>query len=97
LPEPYYGGSIRDEKVFVWNDDITALQKRVIDYLAQEKVIPSNQLLPGAIDDSLARQAMKDMNVTSPLVRIKAVPIEKGYPLLNEVKRIEDYANLFTI
>ena len=40
---------------------------------------------------------MKDMNVTSPLVRIKAVPIEKGYPLLNEVKRIEDYANLFTI
>jgi NitT/TauT family transport system substrate-binding protein len=97
LPEPYYGGPIRDEKVFVWNDDITALQKRVIDYLAQEKVIPSNQLLPGAIDDSLARQAMKDMNVTSPLVRIKAVPIEKGYPLLNEVKRIEDYANLFTI
>ena len=39
LPEPYYGGPIRDEKVFVWNDDITALQKRVIDYLAQEKVI----------------------------------------------------------
>ena len=81
----------------MWNDDITALQKRVIDYLAREKVIPSNQLLPGAIDDSLARQAMKEMNVSSPLVRIKAVPLEKGYPLLNDTKRVEEYVNLFKI
>ena len=37
------------------------------------------------------------MNVTSPLVRIKAVPIEQGYPLLNDTKRIEEYVNLFKI
>ena len=22
MPEPYYGGPIRDEKLFVWNDDV---------------------------------------------------------------------------
>lgn len=97
IPEPYYGGPIRDEKLFVWNDDVRALQKRVLDYLALEKIIPSNQLLPGAIDDSIARQAMKEMNVSSPLVRIKAVPIEQGFPLLNDTKRIEEYVNLFKL
>ncbi len=74
-----------------------ALQKRVLDYLAQEKIIPSNQLLPGAIDDSLAREAMKEMNVSSPLIRLKAVPIEQGYPLVNDTKRVEEYVNLFKI
>jgi NitT/TauT family transport system substrate-binding protein len=97
LPEPYFGGSIRDEKLFVWNDEVRALQKRVLDYLAQEKIIPSSELLPGAIDDSLAREAMKEMNVTSPLVRLKAVPIETGYPLLQDPKRVEEYAALFKV
>ena len=40
---------------------------------------------------------MKEMNVTSPLTRIKAVPIEKGFPLLNDTKRIEEYVDLFKI
>jgi hypothetical protein len=97
IPEPYFGGPIRDEKLFVWNEDVHALQKRVIDYLAQEKVIPSNALLPGAIDDSLAREAMKEMSVTSPLTRLKAVPIEKGFPLVNDTKRVAEYADLFKI
>ena len=97
IPEPYYGGPIRDEKLFVWNDDIYALHKRILDYLAREKITPSNQLLPGAIDDSMAREAMKEMKVTSPLVRIKAVPLDQGYPLLNDPKRIEDYVNLFKL
>ena len=97
IPEPYFGGPIRDEKLFVWNDDVRALQKRVLDYLAQEKIIPSNELLPDAVDDSLAREAMKEMNVSSPLVRLKAVPIEQGYPLVNDTKRVEEYVNLFKI
>jgi NitT/TauT family transport system substrate-binding protein len=97
IPEPYYGGAIRDEKLFVWNDDIYALHKRILDYLAREKITPSNQLLPGAIDDSIAREAMKEMKVTSPLVRIKAVPLDQGYPLLDDPKRIEDYVNLFKL
>jgi hypothetical protein len=69
----------------------------VVEYLAQEKVIPSSELLPGAIDDSLARDAMKEMNVNSPLVRLKAVPLEKGYPLHNDAKRVEEYVALFKI
>jgi len=97
IPEPYYGGPIRDEKLFVWNDDIWALHRRVLDYLAREKIIPSSQLLPGAVDDSLAREAMKEMNVSSPLVRLKAVPLEKGYPLVNDAKRVEEYAELFKL
>jgi hypothetical protein len=97
IPEPYYGGPIRDEKLFVWNDEIWALHRRILDYLAREKIIPSNQLLPGAVDDSMARQAMKEMNVTSPLIRIKAVPLDQGYPLVNDPKRIEEYANLFKL
>lgn len=97
IPDPYYGGPIRDEKLFVWNDDVRALQKRVIEYLAQEKIIPSNELLPGAVDDSRAREAMKEMKVSSPLVRLKAVPLEQGYPLHNDPKRIEEYVNLFKI
>jgi NitT/TauT family transport system substrate-binding protein len=97
LPEPYFGGPIRDEKLFVWNDDVRALQRRVLEYLAQEKVIPSKDLLPGAVDDSLAREAMKEMSVSSPLTRIKAVPIEKGYPLVNDPKRTAEYVELFKL
>jgi NitT/TauT family transport system substrate-binding protein len=97
IPEPYFGGPIRDEKLFVWNDEVHALQKRVLEYLAQEKIIPSSELLPGAIDDSLARQAMKEMNVSSPLVRLKAIPIEQGYPLFQDPKKVEEYAALFKI
>jgi NitT/TauT family transport system substrate-binding protein len=97
IPDPYYGGPIRDEKLFVWNDEVRALQKRVIEYLAQEKIIASNELLPGAVDDSLAREAMKEMKVSSPLVRLKAVPLGQGYPLHNDPKRIEEYVNLFEI
>ncbi|RTL55239.1 MAG: nitrate ABC transporter substrate-binding protein [Bradyrhizobiaceae bacterium] len=95
LPDPYFGGSIRDEKLFVWNDDVTALQKRVLEFLAKEKVVPSAELLPGAIDDSLARQAMKEMGVSSPLVRLKAIPLEKGYPLVQDPKQIDKYVELF--
>jgi NitT/TauT family transport system substrate-binding protein len=97
IPEPYYGGPIRDEKLWVWNDDVWALQHRVLDYLAREKIIPSSQLLPGAVDDSIARQAMQEMNVASPLARIKAVPLEQGYPLVNDTKRVEEYVNLFKL
>ena len=97
IPEPYYGGAIRDEKLWVWNDDIWALHRRVLEYLAREKIVPSSQLLPGAVDDSIARQAMKEMNVTSPLVRIKAVPLDQGYPLVNDTKRIEEYVSLFKL
>ncbi|MDH3670495.1 MAG: ABC transporter substrate-binding protein [Gammaproteobacteria bacterium] len=97
LPEPYYGGPIRDEKLFVWNDEVRNLQAIVLDYLAKNKIIPSSQLLPGAIDDSLAREAMKEMGVKSPLITLKAVPLEQGYPLVQDAKRIEEYAALFKI
>lgn len=95
LPEPYFGGNIRDEKLFVWNDEVRALQSRVLDFLAENKVIPSAKLLPDAIDDSLAREAMREMKVSSPLVRLKAVPLEKGYPLVQEPSQVEKYAELF--
>ncbi len=97
IPEPYYGGPIRDEKLFVWNDDVRKLQEVVRDYLAKNKIIPHKELLPGAIDNSLAREAMKEMNVTSPLITLKAVPIDKGYPLLNDPKKIEEYVELFKL
>ena len=97
IPEPYYGGPIRDEKVFVWNDEIHQLQDVVRDYLAKYKIIPHKALLPGAIDDSLARQAMKEAGVKSPLITLKAVPLDKGYPLLLDTKRMEDYIDLFRL
>lgn len=95
LPEPYFGGNVRDEKLFVWNDEVTALQARVLDFLAENKVVPSSKLLPGAIDDSLARQAMAELKVSSPLVRLKAVPLDKGYPLVQDAKLVDKYAELF--
>ena len=95
IPEPYYGGPIRDEKLFVWNDEVHKLQDIVRDYLAKNKIIPHKELLPGAIDDSLAWQAMKEMEVESPLITLKAVPLEKGYPLIQDAKRIEEYVELF--
>ena len=95
IPEPYYGGPIRDEKLFVWNDEVHKLQEIVRDYLAKNKIIPHKELLPDAIDDSLARQAMKEMDVESPLITLKAVPLEKGYPLIQDAKRIEEYVELF--
>jgi len=97
IPEPYYGGPIRDEKLFVWNDDVRKLQAVVLDYLAKNKIIPSAQLLPGAIDDSLARQAMQEMGVKSPLITLKAVPLETGYPLVQDPKRVDEYVALFKL
>jgi NitT/TauT family transport system substrate-binding protein len=95
IPEPYYGGAVRDEKLFVWNDDVWDLQNRVLDFLATNKVIPSSELYPGAVDDSLAHEAMKEMGVASPLVRLPAVPFETGYPLVQDPARIDEYAELF--
>ena len=95
LPEPYYGGPIRDEKLFVWNDEVHHLQEIVRDYLAKNKIIPHKELLPGAIDDSLAREAMKEMGVESPLITLKAVPMDQGYPLVQDANRIEEYVALF--
>src|SRR6185437_3995301 len=48
LPDPYYGGPIRDEKPFVYNDDIKKLHEKVVKYLAEIKVVPSPTLLPDA-------------------------------------------------
>lgn len=95
IPEPYFGGPIRDEKPFVWNDDVRALQSRVVEFLAKEKIVPSATLLPGSIDDSIANEAMKELGVSSPIARIKAVPIEKGFPLLGKPEKIQEYAALF--
>ena len=97
IPEPYYGGPIRDEKLFVWNDGVHKLQDKVRDYLFRHKIIPQKELLPGAIDDSMARTVMKEMGVKSPLIVLKAVPLEKGYPLVQDPKKIEDYVNLFRL
>jgi NitT/TauT family transport system substrate-binding protein len=95
IPAPYDGGPIRDEKPFIMNDDVMALQTKVAKYLAEIKVTPSEKILPGAHDDSIAREAMKEMNVTSPVARIKAVPLEQGYPLVQDAKRIQEYVELF--
>lgn len=96
IPEPYYGGAIRDEKPFVFNDNVLKLWNTVVKYLHKEKIVPAGERLPGAIDDSLAREVMKEMKVSSPLVRVKAVPVEKGYPLLMSGKT-EEYAQLFKL
>jgi NitT/TauT family transport system substrate-binding protein len=97
IPEPYYGGPIRDEKPFVMNNGIMDLHKKVVKYLAEIKVVASDTILPGAHDDSVAREAMKELGVTSPVTRIKAVPLEKGYPLVQDAKRIQEYVELFRI
>lgn len=97
LSEPYYGGPIRDEKPFVFDEDIMKLHDKVVKYLAEIKVVPSPSLLPGAHDDSIAREALKEMGLTSPVARIKAVPVETGYPLLQDPKKLEEYVSLFKI
>ena len=75
-----------------------ALQKRVIDYLAQEKIIPSNELLPGAIDDSLAREAMKEMNVVVAARRgSRRCRSRRAIPSSTTPKRIEEYVDLFKL
>lgn len=95
LAEPYFGGPIRDEKPFVMNNDVMNLHKKVVNYLAEIKVVPSNVIPSGAHDDSLAQLAMKEMGVSSPVSRMKAVPLEQGYPLVQDPKRIQEYVALF--
>jgi len=95
VAEPYYGGAIRDEKPFVWNDTITALQVGVLDFLAANKVVPSNKLFDGAIDDSLARAAMSELHVSSPLITLRAVPLDVGYPLVQDPSSLNKYVKLF--
>jgi NitT/TauT family transport system substrate-binding protein len=97
IPEPYYGGPIRDEKLFVWNDEVWHLHEIVLGYLAENKIIPQAELYEGAVDDSLAREAMKEMGVESPLIRLKAVELEKGWPLVQDPARIEEYVELFNL
>jgi hypothetical protein len=79
----------------VMNDDVMNLHKKVVKYLAEIKVVPSAEIPAGAHDDSLAREAMKEMGLSSPVARMKAVPLAKGYPLVQDPKRIEEYAALF--
>ena len=97
VPEPYYGGPIRDEKPVVINDKIIGLHKNVVDYLAEIKVVPSSTIPDGAYDDSLAREAMKEMNLTSPVALIRAVSLDVAYPLLQDPKRMQEYINLFKV
>lgn len=94
IPEPYYGGPIRDEKPLVLTDEVNKLHDRLLKFLFKEKIVPGSEYPPGAKDDSLAREALKEMGVSSPLVQLKAVPVEKAYPLLKAGKT-EEYVQLF--
>ena len=95
LADPYNGGPIRDEKPFAMNDDVMKLHKKGVNYLAEIKVVPNNVIPEGAHDDSIAREAMKEMGVSSPVARLKAVDINVGYPLVQDAKRIQEYVALF--
>ena len=97
LADPYDGGPIRDEKPFVMNNDVMNLHKKVVNYLAEIKVVPNNVIPTGAHDDGLAREAMKEMGVTSPVARMKAVGLDVGYPLVQDKKRIAEYIELFRL
>jgi NitT/TauT family transport system substrate-binding protein len=97
LADPYNGGPIRDEKPVVMNDAVMNLHKKVVNYLAEIKVVPNNEIPSGAHDDSIAREAMKELGVTSPVARMKAVALEVGYPLVQDPKRIKEYVELFRL
>jgi NitT/TauT family transport system substrate-binding protein len=96
IPEPYYGGPIRDEKPFAMTPEVWDLHKnKVVKYLGKEKIVPAQEYLPDAHVMTFAEEAMKEMGVTSPIATIKAVPIEKGWPLVQDPKRIDEYVQLF--
>lgn len=95
IPAPYYGGAIRDTKPFVMNKEIAELHKKIAKYLYDIKVVPGPKLLPGAHDDTLARDVLKELHLTPPIARVKAVPIGEGYPLFLDPNKIKAYENLF--
>lgn len=94
IPEPYYGGAIRDTKPLVGSQEVQDLHKEVCRFLNEQKIVPQPEPLPNAWDYSLAQEAMDELGVSSPLVELPAVPREKGYPLYRE-GRTEEYVDLF--
>jgi hypothetical protein len=79
------------------NNDVMNLHKKVVNYLAEIKVVPQNVIPDGAHDDSIAREAMKEMGVSSPVARMKAVGLNVGYPLVQDPTRIQEYVSLFKL
>lgn len=96
IPDPYYGGPIRDEKPFLVTDEVMDYwNAKLVPFLGEKKIVPSTEFLPNAVDDSLAREALGEMGLTSPIARMPAVPMDEGYPLSKDPGRVEDYVALF--
>lgn len=94
IPDPYYGGKIRDTKPVIGTEEVQSLHRRVVQFLHELQIVPQAEPLAGAWDYSLAQEALDEMGLTPPIVELPAVPREKGYPLYQE-GRTEEYVDLF--
>jgi NitT/TauT family transport system substrate-binding protein len=76
IPPERGGGPIRDEKRFVFDDELRAFFERTYVHLHAAGAIPSSKPAEGAIDDAIARRVAAEAGVRLPLGAIKAQPLE---------------------
>ncbi len=78
IPTDRGGSPIRDEKVFVFDDRVKELIHGTYKFLHSVQVIDIDKAPAGAIDDSIARQVLKDAGASVPLGTITPQPASKA-------------------
>lgn len=78
IPAQRGGSPIRDEKVFVFDSRIKNLIRGIYVFLHSAQVINVDKAPAGAIDDSLARQVVKEVGAPTPLGVIVPQPASKA-------------------
>ncbi|KUO69381.1 MAG: hypothetical protein APF80_09220 [Alphaproteobacteria bacterium BRH_c36] len=79
VPDERGGSATRDTKPFIIDDVVKAHAKETYKFLHEVKVIHVGEPPEGAIDDTLAREVLKEAGAKSPLGEIKALDAS-AYP-----------------
>lgn len=75
IPAARGGAPLRDEKRFVFDDEVRGFFQQTYAHLQFAKAIPATAVLNDAIDDTLARRVAADTGVRLPLGVIVAAPV----------------------
>lgn len=78
IPDARGGSAVRDTKPFVFSDEVKRELESTYKFLHQAKVIDVDSPPEGALDDSIARAALKDAGLSAPLGQIQAVEASAG-------------------
>jgi len=78
IPTERGGSPLRDEKVFAFDERVKKLITGTYKFLHSVQVINVDKAPEGAIDDSIARQVLKEAGLSMPVGKITPLPISSA-------------------